>query len=807
MKKSMILLTLLCLSFLLSADSSKKSESADPVNKFTISGNANNLSGRAVRNVSITLTGKKQHKTSTDKNGDFELKNIPSGDYEFSAKHSDYNSHIERLSISNDVSLTIVLSAKTTGTIKGKVVDKAEKPLHYAYVTISRTGISSGTDNEGNYIIEDVPFGSYDVICQLMGFSSVKKENVTIKEAKSTELNFTLERTEVQLDAFMVIGDREELISATKTNSGGKNPEHPQLKEDSDKKPKPLMEEIEVLETIAPPLLSPGDTTSRGRKSEVEYTIDGMSVSSPSKMPPTHSGGVPEMSRQRPVESGLRAGYSDDNKQFNYFLQFLERFRKTARHIPIRVEERFVISCVDAKGKSVPNAEIRIFDKDNQLQDFGKTMADGTFLYFPAKDVQEFFIEALYRGSSKKIHHSLDKSHQIEIRFEQTDKKIPLTAPLDILFIIDTTGSMGEEIHRLKQTLEIIALNIESFTPKPNLRLGMILYKDKHDVYVTKIVLFTSDISEFQKELDKVQATGGGDYPEDLQSALYDSMKNVQWNEDGIRLAFIITDAPPHLDYGQEYTYYAAAKEAKQKATKLFSVGTGGLDVHGEYVLRQLSQYTSASYVFLTYGEKGESAGGKPGSVSHHTGENFQTDKLESIIIHFVREELRAFNDLEFEIADEYFTAQKTQDETSKETLELLFEKAFNQLVDYSSIKLNPVIPTAIAPLITSDNVLKANSEYFYDHMLLAIAKNNTFRATERRDLQPVLNELKFQLNALSNEENAAELGKFLGAKVLITGTFYEKENMFELILKLMNVETIEILSVTKVKVDKKLGL
>jgi hypothetical protein len=223
--------------------------------------------------------------------------------------------------------------------------------------------------------------------------------------------------------------------------------------------------------------------------------------------------------------------------------------------------------------------------------------------------------------------------------------------------------------------------------------------------------------------------------------------------------------------------------------------------------LRQLSQYTSACYTFLTYGEKGESAGGKPGSVSHHTGENFQTDKLESIIIHFVKEELRAFNDMEIVEADDYFIAQKVDDEQPKETLENLFGQAFSQLVDFSTIKLEKDIPTSISPIVTKNAKMDASAEYFYDNMMFSLVGNNTFKATERKDLQPILEELRFQLDALSDEENAAELGKFLGAKLLITSSMYKRENEYEMILKLLNVETIEILSVTKVKIDKRLGL
>ena len=74
----------------------------------------------------------------------------------------------------------------------------------------------------------------------------------------------------------------------------------------------------------------------------------------------------------------------------------------------------------------------------------------------------------------------------------------------------------------------------------------------------------TGDLSRFQTFLGKVEAAGGGDWPEDLQEALSQSIRSIEWNPDGIRMAFIITDAQPHLDYGQRYTYVSAVHDARE---------------------------------------------------------------------------------------------------------------------------------------------------------------------------------------------------------------------------------------------------
>ena len=138
---------------------------------------------------------------------------------------------------------------------------------------------------------------------------------------------------------------------------------------------------------------------------------------------------------------------------------------------------------------------------------------------------------------------------QVEVKL-QAARPAYQNVPLDILFVLDTTGSMGEEIQRLKTTIEIINLNLAALSSRPQVRFGLVLYRDQGDEYTTEVVPLTEDLASFKRSLEGVRADGGGDDPEDLQSALRDAMREIRWNPDGIRLAFVITDAAPHLDYG-----------------------------------------------------------------------------------------------------------------------------------------------------------------------------------------------------------------------------------------------------------------
>ena len=513
----------------------------------------------------------------------------------------------------------------------------------------------------------------------------------------------------------------------------------------------------------------------------------------------------------RPTISGLKAGYSDDNKQFGYFIRFLKEYN-IANHLPLPVQERIIIKVVDVDNKSIPNTQVKVFS-GSQLLVRGKTLADGTYQFNPSEyssSLLEYNIECIFSGG-EVLTQSLnrDGSRTVDIQFDSS-RIITENIPLDIVFIMDTTGSMGEEIQRLKTTIELIHLNLENLPIHPVLRFGMVLYKDVEDEYRTRLIPLTSDLELFQKQLNLVEASGGGDSPEDLQAALDDTIHSIDWNksDNGVRLAFIVTDAPPHLDYkDQTYTYISAAKDAREMALKIYGIGTGGLPLDGEYILRQIAQYTGGKYIFLTYGEGGESEGSIPGSVSHHTGANWQTGKLESIIVRFAKEELSHLSDSVLEEDDPYFEARKIAMEEKEDTLRTLFDRAMTQLADFSTYSLKPDTGVAILPILDSTGANKLTAEYFTEQFIMAAADNSSFTLVERKDLNSIFDEMNLQLSGITDGEGVVEIGKILNADVLISGKLYKKETQYELFLKLLRVETGEVLSITKARLDHDLGL
>ena len=164
-------------------------------------------------------------------------------------------------------------------------------------------------------------------------------------------------------------------------------------------------------------------------------------------------------------------------------------------------------------------------------------------------------------------------------------------------------------------------------------------YRDKGDQFELRSHDLTNDLSAFQGVLNQLRAGGGGDYPEAMNEALHATIHRLSWRGNTTtRMVFLLADAPPHLDYGGPQ-YDDDMQAALGKGIKVFSVGASGLDAQGEYIQRQIAQYTGGKFVFLTYAQAHNPASG-PGRETVHDVQNYSVDSLDRLIVRLVREDL-----------------------------------------------------------------------------------------------------------------------------------------------------------------------
>ena len=124
---------------------------------------------------------------------------------------------------------------------------------------------------------------------------------------------------------------------------------------------------------------------------------------------------------------------------------------------------------------------------------------------------------------------------------------------IDVVFVLDTTGSMSGLIQTAKEKIWSIATTMASAQPTPEIRIGLVAYRDRGDQYVTKMVDLSSDLDSVYATLMDFEADGGGDTPESVNQALNDAIHKMSWSEgeQAYQVFFLVGDAPPHKYYNE----------------------------------------------------------------------------------------------------------------------------------------------------------------------------------------------------------------------------------------------------------------
>ncbi len=352
----------------------------------------------------------------------------------------------------------------------------------------------------------------------------------------------------------------------------------------------------------------------------------------------------------RPADEPVSAGVVDDNADFGAYLAYRER----RAQLPVRVRdvrERYGLTVHDARGRPVPDAEIAVFAGSagkEALPLWARTDASGHAWLHPqaampglGASLLEIQVRDGRSGARGSALLQRGQKHALQVTLGEAGRQPP-KPQLDIAFLIDATGSMGDEIDKLKRSMRAVADQIARLPTRPDVCYGLVAYRDRGDAFFVRGADFSNDLGAFQQQLAQLHADGGGDTPEALNEALHSAIHRLSWRGDGTaRMILLVADAPPHLDYGAPY-YDNDAIAALAKGIKLFAVGASGLDPVGEYVFRQAAQYTGGRFVFLTYAKAHDPSSG-PGRETVHEVRNYSVETLDALIVRLVREELAAW--------------------------------------------------------------------------------------------------------------------------------------------------------------------
>ncbi len=183
------------------------------------------------------------------------------------------------------------------------------------------------------------------------------------------------------------------------------------------------------------------------------------------------------------------------------------------------------------------------------------------------------------------------------ITFDNLPEKVEDENIIELMFVVDTTGSMIDELEYLKAEIKDVIERVTENTDA-TVYLALLFYRDHGDAYVKRYFDFTTDVAKQITNINKQSANGGGDFPEAVEVAFDEALKGSWTFDTSTKVIVHVADAPSHSKDYQEW--HSLVKQAAAKGIKILTVASSGIDLETEFLFRSQSLLTNSHYVYLT---------------------------------------------------------------------------------------------------------------------------------------------------------------------------------------------------------------
>jgi Mg-chelatase subunit ChlD len=303
---------------------------------------------------------------------------------------------------------------------------------------------------------------------------------------------------------------------------------------------------------------------------------------------------------EAPIQSGsLTAADYDDNLNPDLYAAYANKALQSGApgDLPfVDTRTRVALRVVDAAGHPVPHARIDVARKHGPLTLL--SASDGTASFYPVFD-------GVDQGAKIKVTSDAGAASRSVQFGKRNNQAVTLTvqgqahavSAMDLVVVLDATGSMGDEMDYLKTELDAIVARMKREAGNLDLRIGLIVYRDQGDDYVTRSFPLTSDIAAVRTGLARQEANGGGDTPEAVDRALI-AAEDMQWRPNAAKALLLIADAPPHAN--ALGTTLQVTQRLRSRGVQIVPVAASGVEDSAQYVMRTMAVLTQGRYIFLT---------------------------------------------------------------------------------------------------------------------------------------------------------------------------------------------------------------
>lgn len=370
-------------------------------------------------------------------------------------------------------------------------------------------------------------------------------------------------------------------------------------------------------------------TTSGLSKEEIEKL---KKVSSESKEKILKEPEEPE--KEFPKAGQLTAGEVNDFSKWEYWKDIavptLDQYKNTWKFSP---DKRISVQLVNRDRRPVIGEKVKLLDDKKNIiwEAVSDNLGNVELWISPMKgdnsDSEKYYLSD---GSGQVISSNL-RTFKNGQNLIILDKACLQKRVLDLAFVVDATGSMGDEISYLQSELLDVLKKTERQLKNTTVRYGSVFYRDQGDEYVTRKFDFSDKAEDLVEFIKKQNAGGGGDTPEAVVEALKVSVDELKWStENSTKIMFLILDAPPHHSEQNIKELYHTIKTAAKKGITIIPLAASDTDKQTEYLMRTFALLTNGTYTFLT------DDSGIGNSHIKPTIDSYEVEKLNDLLLRLI---------------------------------------------------------------------------------------------------------------------------------------------------------------------------
>ncbi|MBC7773882.1 MAG: carboxypeptidase regulatory-like domain-containing protein [Phycisphaerae bacterium] len=575
-----------------------------------------------------------------------------------------------------------LFSPATTTILTGNVTDGKEALIGATVRAMHGKDLVRGTttDYNGDYRLELEP-GTYDLEFAYTGFQTQRISGVRVLANQITKQNMTM-ITSSTLEEVVIMAYKTALVEEDKTSGGstltsdeikklptrptsalgpapaGKSPRVTDTRSKSERSVGSEGAKMKTAAKSGEPMASKPAPTERkldafreardappkpvaldGMVKEVEPAYEAEAYEEKDLRSDDEDIATGTPAQPAPRAGLLTAGEWNDLHNWNrHWVDLLtdgeiDSYQKMYGFYP---RQRYTVMLTNENDFPIADAVVQLKSSDGKILWEARTDNTGkaelwAALFNPEKETARLRAEIWVNGQK----HELTALKPAADGFNNLKINAECNAPknVDIVWAVDATGSMGDEIEYLKTELLDVIGRAKSRNPELAYRMGTVFYRDKGDEYITKSSGLSPDIANTVDFIQKQFAGGGGDYPEAVHSALEEAIFSQKWSENAVaRICFLVLDASPHQEPEVIASIQKSIREAARLGIRIVPIAASGIQKDTEFLMKFFGLATNGSYVFLT------DHSGIGGKHLEPTTDEYKVEPLNNLLVRLITE-------------------------------------------------------------------------------------------------------------------------------------------------------------------------